>query len=118
VDESVPVPLTELRSSFAVVCSSDARIALAEVVVTIRPPRFSLQAPPLSVAVDLNDAGDVLGYGSDDHDDPAVWTPTGVLRIDAPSGASNQPPARLEPLPSGRWPGMFGLPTRCPAARR
>jgi hypothetical protein len=86
--ELVPVPLTESRSSFAVVCSSGARIARAEVVVTIRPPRFSLQALPLSVAVDLNDAGDVLGYESDDYDDPAVWTPTGMLRIDAPCGTS------------------------------
>jgi len=70
-------------------------------VVTIRPPRFSAHALPLSAATDLNDAGDVLGrdeYNSDGvpdyeryDDDPALWTSSGILRIDTPCPKSCPP---------------------------
>lgn len=99
--ESVAVPLTQEQSNFGLVCTSGTRMARAEIVVTIRPPRFSVQALPLSVAIDLNDVGDVLGHdqynagGVPDYeryeDDPAVWTTTGVLRIATPCPKSCPP---------------------------
>lgn len=92
--ESVAVPLNQARNTFGLACTKGPRTARAEVVVTIRPPKFSMQALPISVAIDLNDAGDVLGH---DHgnagnvpdyeryeDDPVVWTPAGLLRIVTP----------------------------------
>lgn len=82
--ESVVVPVTQARNTFGLACTKGSRTARAEVLVTIRPPRFSMQALPLSVAIDLSDAGDVLGYETDHDDDPAVWTSTGVLRIATP----------------------------------
>lgn len=92
--EPVPVPLNQTRNAFALVCSRDGKSARAEVVVAIRPPRFSLQTLPLSVAIDLNDDGDVLGHDHGNEgdvpdyeryeDDPVVWTTTGVLRIATP----------------------------------
>ena len=79
--ESVAVPLTQARSTFGLACSKGSRTARAEAAVTIRPPRFSIQALPLSVAIDLNDSGDVLGY-REDTPDPVVWTSAGMLRVD------------------------------------
>jgi probable HAF family extracellular repeat protein len=99
--ESVAVPLTQARNTFGLACTKGSRTARAEVVVSIRPPRFSMQALPLSVAIDLNDAGDVLGH---DHgnagnvpdyeryeDDPVVWTTTGMLRITTPCPMACRP---------------------------
>lgn len=89
--ESVAVPLTQAQSTFGLACTAGSRTARAEVVVTIRPPRLSVQALPLTVAIDLNDAGDVLGRDEDNTDgvpdyeryigDPVVWTTTGLIRI-------------------------------------
>jgi probable HAF family extracellular repeat protein len=80
--ESVQVPLTQTRNAFGLICSGGGRTARAEVVVTVPPPRFSLQVLPLDEAVDLNDAGDVLGYENFYRLDPALWTDAGVLHID------------------------------------
>lgn len=80
--ESVQVPLTQTRNAFGLICSGGGRTARAEVVITVQPPRFSLQVLPLDEAVDLNDAGDVLGYENYYKNDPALWTDAAVLRID------------------------------------
>lgn len=93
--ESVPVPLDQTRNAFALVCSRGGKAARTEVVVTIRPPRFSVLALPLRHAFHLNDAGEVLGY-KNHYDDPAVWTATGVLDVDVsgpwcPPGGPSEP---------------------------
>jgi len=89
--ESVEVPFTQAQSTFGLACAAGSRSARAEITVTIRPPRFSVQALPLTDAIDLNDAGDVLGRDEDNTDglpdyeryigDPVVWTTTGMIRI-------------------------------------
>jgi len=79
--ESVAVPLTQARNTFGLACTRGSRTARAEVVVTIGPPRFSMQELPLNMAIDLNDAGDVLGY-REFMRDPVVWTRAGMLRVD------------------------------------
>jgi probable HAF family extracellular repeat protein len=92
--ESVAVPLTQAQSTFGLACTAGSRTARVEVVVTIRPPRFSVRALPLTEAIDLNDAGDVLGRdeenteGLPDYEryigDPVVWTAAGMIRIRTP----------------------------------
>ena len=92
--ESVAVPLTQTQSTFGLACAAGTRTARTEVLVTIRPPRFSVQSLPLTVAIDLNDAGDVLGRDEDNTNglpdyeryigDPVVWTAAGMIRIRTP----------------------------------
>jgi len=119
--ELVAVPLTRAENTFGLACTKGSRTASTAVVVTIRPPRFSAQALPLSAATDLNDAGDVLGrdeYNSEDvpdderyDDDPAVWTTTGLLRIVTPCPKSCRPGLSLcrEGCPPGYSMSLLAL---------
>ena len=68
----VTAPLTE-TTRFQIICGNPVMGAgIAEVVVRVALPKFTATALPMGKAIDLNDAGDVLGR-PDNGTDPVVW---------------------------------------------
>lgn len=77
-------PLTE-TTTFAVECSNLWGRAAKSTVVTVVKPRFTALELPMERAIDLNDAGDVVGYRprqpADGWTEPVVWLAGGTVEV-------------------------------------
>lgn len=84
----VTAPLTE-TTRFQIICGNPVFGAgIAEVVVTVKMPKFAALELPIESVVDLNDAGDVLGYrtSGDGKLEPVVLIAGGNVEVLGCSG--------------------------------
>lgn len=75
-------PLTE-TTAFAIECSNPWGLVTDGTVVNVAMPKFTALELPIESAVDLNEAGDVLGYrtSGDGKLEPVVWIAGGNIDV-------------------------------------